>query len=204
MNVKFLYLLLCGMLSGAFIACDAPPSQKRAEETLVFNVNQTLLEPAITDTTLNITMAAPKAWEKMDDALLAKVMEQVAPHLRQGLELAPRWIFMNARSRAMCIVSQVNGVEIAPDDTLLETQENAYRDAFPEAAVRRATFRKDAFRVYQLMVSASDVVLIKLICDAPETLIFEVDYVVPKAVYAAELRAIESSIGSIHVRTDSP
>lgn len=203
MNVKFLHLLLCGMLSGAFIACD-PPSQKRGEETLVFNVNQTLLEPAITDTTLNITMAAPKAWEKMDDALFAEVMEQVAPHLRQGLELAPRWIFMNVRSRAMCIVSQVNGVDITPDDTFLETQEAAYRDAFPEAVVQRAIFRKDAFRVYQLMVNASDVVLIKLICDAPETLMFEVDYVVPKAVYAAELRAIESSIGSIHVRTDSP
>lgn len=203
MNVKFLHLLLCGMLSGAFIACD-PPSQKRAEETLVFNVNQTLLEPAIRDTTLNITMAAPKAWEKMDDALFAEVMEQVAPHLRQGLELAPRWIFMNVRSRAMCIVSQVNGVDITPDDTFLETQEAAYRDAFPEAVVQRAIFRKDAFRVYQLMVNASDVVLIKLICDAPETLMFEVDYVVPKAVYAAELRAIESSIGSIHVRTDSP
>lgn len=203
MNVKFLHLLLCGMLSGAFIACD-PPSQKRAEETLVFNVNQTLLEPAIRDTTLNITMAAPKAWEKMDDALFAEVMEQVAPHLRQGLELAPRWIFMNVRSRAMCIVSQVNGVDITPDDTFLETQESAYRDAFPEAVVQRAIFRKDAFRVYQLMVNASDVVLIKLICDAPETLMFEVDYVVPKAVYAAELRAIESSIGSIHVRTDSP
>lgn len=203
MNVKFLHLLLCGTLSGAFIACD-PPSQKRGEETLVFNVNQTLLEPAITDTTLNITMAAPKAWEKMDDALFAEVMEQVAPHLRQGLELAPRWIFMNVRSRAMCIVSQVNGVDITPDDTFLETQEAAYRDAFPEAVVQRAIFRKDAFRVYQLMVNASDVVLIKLICDAPETLMFEVDYVVPKAVYAAELRAIESSIGSIHVRTDSP
>ncbi len=204
MNVKCLHLLLCGLLSGAFIACDAPNSQKRAEETLVFNVDATLLEPAITDTTLNITMAAPKEWKKIDDALLAKVIEQVAPHLRQEFELAPRWIFMNVRSRAMCIVSQVNGVEIAPDDTLLETQESAYRDAFPEATVERATFRKDAFRIHQLMVSAPDFVLIKLICDAPETLIFEVDYVVPKAVYAAELRAIESSLGSIHVRTDSP
>lgn len=205
MNVKCLHLLLCGMLSVGFMGCDAPPNaQKRAAETLVFNVDATRLEPAITDTMLNITMAAPKEWKKIDDAVLAQVMEQVTPRLEQGLKLVPRWIFMNVRSRAMCIVSQVNSVEIALDDTLLEAQENAYRDAFPEATVRRATFRKDAFRIHQLMVSAPDVVLIKLICDAPETLIFEVDYVVPKAVYAAELRAIESSIGSIHVRTDSP
>ena len=108
MNVKCLHLLLCGMLSVGFMGCDAPPNaQKRAAETLVFNVDATRLEPAITDTMLNITMAAPKEWKKIDDAVLAQAMEQVAPRLEQGLKLVPRWIFMNVRSRAMCIVSRV-------------------------------------------------------------------------------------------------
>lgn len=200
MRVKFLHLLLCGMLSGILVACDAPNTQKRAEETLVFNVDKTRLEPAIRDATLRITMAAPKEWKQIEDAvMLAKFTEQVEKQLTQGLALAPRWLFLNARSRAMCFVSAVNGVDIAPDDTLLQRLEIAYRDAFPKAQVKRTTFRKDAFRIHQLMVSTPDFVLIKLICDAPETLIFEVDYVVPTSVYAAELRAIESSIGSIHV-----
>ena len=37
------------------------------------------------------------------------------------------------------------------------------------------------------MVGASDFVLIKLICDAPKNPVFEVDYVVPRDVYEAEL-----------------
>lgn len=57
---------------------------------------------------------------------------------------------------------------------------------------------KDAFRIHQLMVITADFVLIKLICDAPETLVFEVDYCVPRDVDQTELRAIESSIGSIN------
>ena len=60
---------------------------------------------------------------------------------------------------------------------------------------------KDAFRIHQLMVSAADFVHIKLICDAPETLVFEVDYRVPRDVYPTEMRAIESSIGSIDLIT---
>ena len=61
---------------------------------------------------------------------------------------------------------------------------------------------KDAFRVYQLMVVSSNFVLIKLICDAPENPVFEVDYVVPRGVYEMELRSIESSIGSINLITN--
>ena len=77
--------------------------------------------------------------------------------------------------------------------------ETAYYTEFPKATVQRTIFMKGAFHVHQLMVGASDFVLVKLICDAPESPVFEVDYVVPRNVYEAKLRAIESSIGSINI-----
>jgi hypothetical protein len=98
----------------------------------------------------------------------------------------------------MCVVSKLNGVEIAPDETLLKTLTTAYRNQFPNATVQQAIFMKDAFRIHQLMVIATDFVLIKLICDAPKTLVFEVDYRIRRDVYQTEVQAIESSIGSIN------
>ena len=115
----------------------------------------------------------------------------------QDLQIVPRWIFLNEDSRSMCVVSELNGVEIAPDEILLETLTTAYRNQFPNATVQQTVFMKDAFRIHQLMVIAADFVRIKLICDAPETLVFEVDYRIPRDVYQTELRSIESSIGSI-------
>lgn len=198
-RLKFLQLLLCGIVIGTIVGCDPPNSQNRAYETLAFNVDKTLLEPAITDTTLKMTIAAPKAWEKTDDTMLTQVIDQVSPHITQGLQMVPRWVFLNEQSRAICIVSRLEGIEITPNDTLLQSLETAYLDKFPKATVQRTAFLKDAFRIHQLMVGAPDFVLIKLICDAPESLIFEVDYVVPRNVYETELRAIESSIGSINL-----
>ncbi len=99
----------------------------------------------------------------------------------------------------MCVVSKLNSVDIAPDETLLKTLTTAYRNQFPDATVRSTVFMKDAFRIHQLMVIAADFVRIKLICDAPESLVFEVDYRVPRDVYQTELQAIESSIGSINL-----
>ena len=203
-RLEFLQFLLCGITIGSLVSCNPPNSQKRAYETLVFNVDQTRLEPAITDTTLKMGISAPKGWKAIDDSMLARVIDGLGDKLTQGLQIVPRWVFVNEDSRAMCVVSRLEGGIVAPDETLLETLETAYRTKFPKATVQRTIFMKGAFRVHQLMVGVSDFVLIKLICDAPESHVFEVDYVVPKDVYETELRAIESSIGSINSITDSP
>ena len=203
-RADFLQLLLCGIIVVNLVGCDSPNAQKRTAETLTFNVDPTRLEPAITDTTLKLEIAAPKGCKAIEDAMLAEVIDRLGDTLTQGLQMVPRWVFLNENSRAMCVVSRLEGGAVPPNDTLLKTLETAYRTQFPKATVQRATFMKEAFRVHQLMVVASDFVLIKLICNAPENPVFEVDYVVPKDVYKTELRAIESSIGSINLITNSP
>ena len=184
---------------GGFVGCDSPNAQKQPYENLVFNVDETRLEPVVEDTTLRIKVAAPKNWKEIDDPMLAQVINELDTQPTPELQIVPRWIFLDESSQAMCIVSKLNGVEIAPDETLLKTLTTAYQNQFPNATVRQAVFMKDAFRIHQLMVIAADFVRIKLICDAPETLVFEVDYRVPRDVYQTELRAIESSIGSINL-----
>lgn len=186
------------MISG-FVGCDSPNAKKQPYETLVFKVDETQLEPIVTDTTLRIKIAAPKDWKKIDDAMLQQVTNKLDSQRIQGIQMVPRWIFLNESSRAMCVVSKLKGVDIAPDETLLKTLTTAYRNQFPKATVQQTIFMKDAFRIHQLMVIATDFVRIKLICDAPETLVFQVDYHIPKSVYQTELRSIESSIGSINL-----
>ncbi len=203
-RADFLQLLLCGIVISSLMGCDSPNAQKRTHETLTFNVDPTRLEPAITDTTLKLQISAPKGWKAIEDAMLAEVIDRLDDTLTQGLQMVPRWVFLNENSGAMCVVSRLEGGAVPPNDTLLKTLETAYRTQFPKATVQRAIFMKDAFRVHQLMVGTSDFVLIKLICNAPENPVFEVDYVVPKDVYGTELRAIESSIGSINLITNSP
>ena len=190
--------LLCAIIICNFVGCDSPKKKRLPYETLVFNVDETQLEPALTDTELNITIAAPKNWKKIDNSMFAQVINKLDIQLTENIQLVPRWIFLNESSRAMCVVSKLGGVEIAPDETLLNNLITAYQSQFPDATVKQAIFMKDALRIHQVMVIGADFVLIKLICDAPETPIFEVDYHISKDVYKTELKAIESSIGSIN------
>ena len=192
--------LWCGIILWGLIGCE---NAKPPDESLVFHVDKTRLEPKITDPRLKIEIAAPKDWKAVGDATLTKVINRLDETLTQGLQLTPRWVFVNETTRAMCVVSELEGMKVTPE-TLLRTLESAYRSRLPMEKVQRATFRKDAFRVHQLMVVVSDYVLIKLICDAPESLVFEVAYFVPSDVYQQELRSIESSIGSLSLINHSP
>ena len=199
----FLQLLFCGIIISGLVGCDPPNSPKRTYETLVFNVDQARLEPAITDMMLQMEISAPKGWKAIDESMLVQVIDGLGDKLTQRLQMVPRWVFVNEDSRAMCVVSRLEGEKVSLDETL-KTLETAYSTKFSKATVQRTIFMKGVFRVHQLMVGASDFVLIKLICDAPQIPVLEVDYVVPKDVYEAELRSIESSIGSINLITDSP
>ena len=196
---RFFQLLVCSIIISGFVGCDPPNTRKQTYETLTFKVDETRLEPAIEDTTLRIKMAPPKNWKKIDDSMLAQVPNALDTQPTPELQLVPRWIFFNEDSRAICMVSTFNNVNVAPDETLLKTLTIAYQNQFPNATVRQAIFLKDAFRIHQLMVIATDFVRIQLICDAPETHVFEVGYHIPRDVYQIELRAIESSIGSINL-----
>lgn len=201
---KFLQLLFLGIIIGNVVSCDSSKSQKSRYETLVFNVDDALLEPAIMDVDLNISIAAPKNWTTIDNSIFAEVLSQSDDTLMQGFQMEPRWLFLNHPSQAMCVVSRINALDITQGEAVLKELEVAYNTQFSDAVVQSAIFLKEEFRVHQLMVSSSQFVLIKLLCDAPEIPPFAVDYFIPKNVYERELRAIESSIGSIHSVTSQP
>ncbi len=202
-KLRVIQFFLCAIIISSFVGCDSPNAKKQPYETLVFNVDATLLEPALTDTLLKIKIAPPKNWKTIDNSMFAEVINRLDAQLIGDIKLNPRLIFLNEDSRAMCAVSKLDGIGIAPDETFFLTLTTAYRERFPNAAVEQTIFMKDVFRIHQLMIIAADFVLIKLICDAPETLVFQVDYHIPKDVYKIELKAIESSIGSINLINNS-
>ena len=68
-------------------SCDPPNSQKPTYETLVFNVDQTRLEPAITDATLKIEISAPKGWKSVGDSMMVRVIDGLGDKFTQGLQM---------------------------------------------------------------------------------------------------------------------
>jgi hypothetical protein len=189
---------LFGLLLGSVTGCDCSKPQKDQLETLTFKVDHSLLEPEVTDAVLQIRMSAPKHWKPVDKTALEQVIVRLEKTLTQGIEMKPRWVFLNAQSQSMCVVSQLDSVDITQGKKLLTELETEYRARLPAATIEHTVFLKEEFRVHQIMMSNQQLVLIKLLIDAFGVPVFEIDYVVPQQVYTSQARAIESSIGSIN------
>jgi hypothetical protein len=181
----------------AAVGCDRSKPQGQGYEQMVFDVDRALLEPTVTDAFLNISIAAPRRWKPVEAAELAQLAARLSESVGKQIPIEPRWIFLDNRSQAACVVSRLDAADIPSEDALLKELESVYTSRFPGATVKGAIFLKDEMRVHQLMITAADFILIKLLLDAPTVPILAVDYIIPRHVYADELRAIESSIGSI-------
>jgi len=191
--LNFSCLLVLALMLGS-AACDR---KKPRYELMIFDVDSALLEPPITDTFLNISIAAPKHWSLVEASTLERLLAQASDKIGATLPVEPRWMFLNGASQAMCIVSRLTSAEIPTGEEALRSLEASFVSKFPQATVRGAVFLKDEFRVHQVMVSTPEAVMIKLLLDAPTVPMFAVDYIIPRAAYEGELRAVESSIGSI-------
>ena len=187
--MRWTVLCLFGLLLGSITGCDCSKSQKSQVETLIFNVDPGLLEPEVTDAVLKISISAPKHWKPVDEAVLEQVIARLGETLTQGLLMKPKWVLLDAQSQSMCVISQLDSVHITQGKMLLQKLKASYRETFPAATIEHTVFLKEEFRVHQIMVNTQQFVLIKLLMDAFDVPVFEIDYVVSVQVYAKQVRA---------------
>ena len=165
--------------------------------TLSFHVDETLLDTSVSDPNLNIKMSPPKGWLHINSVSLAQINAELNAQLRQGQEhVSLQWIFWQESLGAACCVSSDDKASL---DGFVNSWASILKGMYPSAKVLRTAFLKDGLLIYQFMIDTREIVHIKLIFKSDENPVCAVDYLIPKNVYMKELRAIESSIGSIQI-----
>lgn len=200
MMKRYLFVFIsCVIIITGCGSSKQKPEESQPYETLIFNVDDDLIEPAVVDSLLGISISAPKNWKLVSDSVFIEITTRLDSILGKQIRMEPRQIFVDTNIGAMCVVSKVDSVDISHGEKLLTDLKEAYQTKFPKANVQIGIFLTNEFQINQLMVASSKFVLIKLFLDDDRIPVFEVDYVVPFQAYAQELRSIESSMGSIFV-----
>ena len=63
--------------------------------------------------------------------------------------------------------------------------------------IKQAYYPYRGLKIFQMRMESEQMIAFKLIIPQTDTSSFQLDYVIPKAVYLKNLEAIESSIGSL-------
>ncbi len=179
-------------------ACSSEPrdDSRLGVEPMQFNVDPSQLGAPIEARDLGIVFQAPVAWTQLSEAKIDSIGRVVAGN---PLGVEPKYMFSHASTDALLNVAAVGraeartlGEQVARYSALLADQDST-------ATVRQDDYLKDDIRMAQFLVQTDDFITFTLFFASSRDGVIQFDYIVPRAMYPEQVKAIESSIGSIQV-----
>ena len=193
--MKFFIQAWSLLIVGLFLFCSKQDQNGTNEiNELKFEVDSTKLEIRTRNTDLGIQFNSPKDWMPISHELLEDFSKRNASEYLKasGFVWKPISIFLNKKNESLLYISLVQG----QDDTSSITM---YKDLIQKniASAKAGDFIKDGIHFSQILVQDNERVNFKLLFFNSKNQLIQFDYVIPNQFYISELKAIESSIGSI-------
>jgi len=193
--MKFFIQAWSLLIVGLFLFCSKQDQSGTNEiNELKFEVDSTKLEIRTRNTDLGIQFNSPKDWMPISHELLEDFSKRNASEYLKasGFVWKPISIFLNKKNESLLYISLVQG----QDDTSSITM---YKDLIQKniASAKAGDFIKDGIHFSQILVQDNERVNFKLLFFNSKNQLIQFDYVIPNQFYISELKAIESSIGSI-------
>jgi hypothetical protein len=166
------------------------------EDELTFEVDTTKLELSKRLVDWGIEFNFPKDWNPIDDELFNELNDKASTvNLSDSIfSCQPILIFFHHDNKSMLFISSVPGVN---DTSSFAKYKNLIQE---KLSPRKAgDFLKDQILFSQFLIQDELHVNFKLLFQNKRHQLIQFDYIIPIHSYVSELKAIEASIGSIHL-----
>jgi len=161
---------------------------------LTFEVDSTKLELTVYNQDLGIQFNAPKEWTPIPRSLFEEFSKQISSNFLEGdgFKVSPVSIFLNQQNKCLLYISHLQNLE---DSTTVKKYKDLIQTTFSPTKV--GDFLKDDIIFTQYLIQDDAQINFKLLFFNSKNQLIQFDYILPNDSYLSELKAIESSIGSI-------
>ena len=185
-------VLLFGM--GLIAACSGGAESDL--EPMHFNVDSSQVGASVEASKLGIVFRPPAGWRPMPAGDLEMATRDVAGN---PLGVQPQYMFTQPAIDALLMVATVGRAEGQTLDEQVKRYNELLNAELSGAIVKEDKYLKDGIVVVQLLTQSEDFVTFTLFFEASTDGLLQFDYIVPRASYPGQVKAIESSIGSIQL-----
>lgn len=191
--MKLVKILIIVLISLFLLNCTKD-KKKEELEMLVFNVDSLLIGEQYTE--IGISFYPPKEWNQISSDLMASI-EQSLQEMEDSssVNIILQNVFLNQKNSCICFLSTFQKTMPAAQIREIYLTELFAGDI--QGSITEASYLHNGFNIRQLIHVQDDQVTIKLICISDDEHIFMLDYIVPSQFYEQNIRAIESSIGTL-------
>lgn len=184
----------------SFLVGCAENKEKISTSDIEFNVNKNLLSEEISDSTLGIIFSIPKNVERLEgknlEAFHSQINNEIDP--ATGVKYSLQYIFFNDSTRSLFSVINVTLLDsLIPKYDRQKVFNDFLISSIDTNKTKTATFTKDEIKIYQYLTQHNDIISFKLTFLTSNYDLLQFDYISRKENYPNEIKAIESSIGSI-------
>ena len=191
--ISFKFLTTFIIVIVLFCSRENNNTSEKTEE-LTFEVDSTKLELTSYNQDLGIQFNAPKGWTPISHTIFEQFSKRdtVVFIENSDIKIQPKSIFFNEAHKTLLYISQLQKLE---DSTWVEKYKGLIQTKF--SPVKVGDFLKDDILFTQFLIQDKHLVTFKLLFFNLNNQLIQFDYIIPKDTYLSEIKAIESSIGSI-------
>ncbi len=171
-----------------------------SKEQLSFTVNPDQLSTPISDTKHGIKFAAPRDYKRLPQSAVntSALAGGLSMPSSSGIQVTPLYAFNNEFTQNACLVSRVTFPTKDGDfKTQIQKYERLLKEKFKPLPVSTVSFVKDNIKMVQFLVQEEEKGIMRIVFAGANKTMFQFDYTLQRKTAKADLKMIESSIGSI-------
>jgi len=166
-------------------------------EEMTFQINQSLLAEKYSDNHLGFSFSPPSVCVQMPKNMVQQVKGGIQNNLvsPDSLVLEPKQFFLNKNEQFFCLLTALP--MLAVNDSSIKFYHQVIEKSAAGSEIQHSTYKYNKFLIYQSLIISEETINFKLLIPQPEYKSFQIDYIIPKSIYANKIEVIESSIGSL-------
>ena len=188
-----LLLLFINVLGCGSSGSDEP-------EKLAFTVDPELLGATFRDGSRPFSVQAPLGWADVPGEMLDEANRLLAERSDGSPQATLVALYRSEELRAHLTIGRHRAE--SQRDSVIQWHARRMKQSIPDGKINRARFSHRECEIDQFMVAHQQSVVVTLFAYHPEHELYQLDYVLPRQSYEQELRALESSIGSLSFKPE--
>ena len=192
-------ILFCVCLITIFCVagCKNQNSNSGSFKQMTFNIDSTQIGEQLALTEYKLKLNPPVNMEKSEEFFkrLSANIEQTDK--TENIFAAKPIAVLADKKLNILVISCIELYQKNPSEDGVKTVSEMIKKQFKSNNVKAAEFYKGDIKITQFLIQDSVNVIFKLLLTNPAKQIIQLDYVMPQVTYQNEIKAIESSIGTI-------
>ncbi len=188
------------LLTLTSIQCTKIKTDPQEFPEMKFNVDENLLGKEITNHEFGFTFKAPVSWKETKEIELQDITNKLTKVLsgKKNFSVKPLYIFVR-NDGCVLNVAELSLQQVSNDfDDNIKLYEDIFLANHDSLNIKKAKYSKNGLRIAQYLLQDNRIDFRLLFQDKKKNLI-QFDYISERKNYLNEIKAIESSIGSINL-----